>query len=137
MMTRRIFMMNAGLIAAAGWSWRTAPSWAAESFEVSHTDEEWRKLLTPEQFAVLRQAGTERPFTSPLLHEERRGVFACAGCDLGDFSSTTTVTGLPSTPSRNVMRQPQARRAWVNPFMASNHTTSITDARFIAFTTGP
>jgi peptide-methionine (R)-S-oxide reductase len=99
MMTRRIFMMNAGLIAAAGWSWRTAPSWAAESFEVSHTDEEWRKLLTPEQFAVLRQAGTERPFTSPLLREERRGVFACAGCDLGDFSSTTKFdsgTGWPS-----------------------------------------
>ena len=48
---------------------------------------------------MLRQAGTERPFTSPLLHEERRGVFACAGCDLDDFSSTTKFdsgTGWPS-----------------------------------------
>jgi peptide-methionine (R)-S-oxide reductase len=99
MITRRLFLMNAGLAAAAGLSWRTAPAWAMDSFEVTHTDEEWRKLLTPDQFAVLRQAGTERPFTSPLLHEERRGVFACAGCGLDDFSSTTKFdsgTGWPS-----------------------------------------
>jgi peptide-methionine (R)-S-oxide reductase len=48
---------------------------------------------------VLRQAGTETPFTSPLLHEERKGTFACAGCDLDLFSSTTKFdsgTGWPS-----------------------------------------
>ena len=48
---------------------------------------------------ILRQSGTERPFTSPLLHEERRGVFTCAGCDLDLFSSTTKFdsgTGWPS-----------------------------------------
>lgn len=66
---------------------------------VSHSDEEWRKILTPEQYDVLRHEGTERPFTSELLHEERRGTFACAGCDLPLFSSKTKFdsgTGWPS-----------------------------------------
>ena len=65
----------------------------------THTEEEWRKLLTPGQFAVLREAATEQPFTSPLLHEQRRGLFACAGCELDAFSSTTKFdsgTGWPS-----------------------------------------
>ena len=56
-------------------------------------------MLTPDQYAILRQSGTERPFTSDLLHEHRRGNFACAGCDLDLFSSTTKFdsgTGWPS-----------------------------------------
>jgi peptide-methionine (R)-S-oxide reductase len=72
---------------------------AGQSFEVTRADAEWRKLLTPDQYAVLRQSGTERPFSSPLLHEKRRGNFACAGCDLDLFSSTTKYesgTGWPS-----------------------------------------
>jgi peptide-methionine (R)-S-oxide reductase len=99
MTTRRVFVMNVALAAAAGFSWRTSPSRAADSFAVTHTEAEWRRLLTPEQFAVLRQAATERPFTSPLLHGQRRGLFACAGCDLDAFSSTTKFdsgTGWPS-----------------------------------------
>jgi peptide-methionine (R)-S-oxide reductase len=70
-----------------------------EAFEVSRSDDDWRKLLTPAQYAILRRSGTERPFSSPLLHEERRGNFACAGCDLDLFSSTTKFdsgTGWPS-----------------------------------------
>ena len=70
---------------------------ATESLELS--DAEWRKRLTAYQYAVLRQAGTERPFTSPLLHEMRSGTFACAGCDLPLFSSKTKFdsgTGWPS-----------------------------------------
>jgi peptide-methionine (R)-S-oxide reductase len=66
---------------------------------VTHTDPEWRKLLSADQYAVLRQEGTERPFTSALLHEERAGTFACAGCDLPLFSSKTKFdsgTGWPS-----------------------------------------
>ena len=66
---------------------------------MTHSDDEWRKLLTADQYAVLRQSGTERPFTSPLLHEERSGTFACAGCELDLFSSTTKFdsgTGWPS-----------------------------------------
>jgi peptide-methionine (R)-S-oxide reductase len=72
---------------------------AADNFEVIHTDAEWKKLLSPNQFAVLRSAATERPFSSPLDHEKREGIFACAGCDLPLFSSKTKFdsgTGWPS-----------------------------------------
>jgi peptide-methionine (R)-S-oxide reductase len=60
---------------------------------------EWRKLLTPAQFAVLRDEGTEAPFTSPLNNEKRKGSFVCAGCDLPLFDSKTKYdsgTGWPS-----------------------------------------
>ena len=72
---------------------------ASEVFAVTHTDAEWRKLLTPEQYEVLRQQGTERPFTSALLDEHRKGTFACAGCDLAPYASDTKFdrsTGWPS-----------------------------------------
>ncbi len=72
---------------------------ATHAYEVTHTDAEWRKLLTPAAYDVLRQEGTERPFTSPLLDEHRAGTFACAGCDLPLFSSKTKFesgTGWPS-----------------------------------------
>jgi peptide-methionine (R)-S-oxide reductase len=74
-------------------------AWSAEEDHVVHSDAEWRGLLTADQYAVLRKEGTERPFTSPLLHEERLGIFACAGCRLDLFSSTTKFdsgTGWPS-----------------------------------------
>jgi peptide-methionine (R)-S-oxide reductase len=67
--------------------------------QVTHTDAEWKKMLTADQYAVLRQDGTERPFTSALLNEHRAGNFACAGCDLPLFSSKTKFdsgTGWPS-----------------------------------------
>ena len=67
--------------------------------QVTHTDAEWKKMLTADQYAVLRQEGTERPFTSALLNEHRAGNFACAGCDLPLFSSKTKFdsgTGWPS-----------------------------------------
>ena len=52
----------------------------AESFAVTKSDEEWRRTLTPEQYAVLRGHGTEHPGTCALLHEHRAGTFRCAGC---------------------------------------------------------
>ena len=55
---------------------------ATHPYEVTHTDAEWRKLLTPAQYNVLREEGTELPFTSPLLEEHHAGTFSCAGCDL-------------------------------------------------------
>jgi len=72
---------------------------ADEVFEVAHSDAEWRALLTPQQYAVLRQEATERAFSSPLDHEKRVGTFACAGCALDLFSSDTKFdsgTGWPS-----------------------------------------
>ncbi len=70
-----------------------------ESFEINKTEEEWRKILTPEQFNVLRKHGTERPGTSILDKEYGKGTFACAGCDLPLFVSDTKFnsgTGWPS-----------------------------------------
>ncbi len=67
--------------------------------KVTKSPDEWRKALTPMQFAVLREEGTERPFTSPLNNEKRKGTFVCAGCDLPLFESKTKYdsgTGWPS-----------------------------------------
>ena len=72
---------------------------ADEMFEVTKTDAEWKKLLTPAQFATLRQEATERSGTSPLLDEHRKGTFSCAGCDLAVYASETKFdsgTGWPS-----------------------------------------
>jgi peptide-methionine (R)-S-oxide reductase len=72
---------------------------AAGTFEIEKPDAEWRKLLTPAQYDVLRQHGTEPPFSSPLDHEKRKGVFACAACDLPLYASETKFdsgTGWPS-----------------------------------------
>ncbi|HEY4908442.1 MAG TPA: peptide-methionine (R)-S-oxide reductase MsrB, partial [Methylomirabilota bacterium] len=77
----------------------SGPVAAAEVFKVTHTDEEWQKLLTPQQYAILRQQGTEAPGSSPLLDEHRAGIFACAGCDLPLFAADTKFdsgTGWPS-----------------------------------------
>jgi peptide-methionine (R)-S-oxide reductase len=68
-------------------------------FEVTKTDDEWRKLLTSEQFYVLRKHGTERPGSSPLDKVYADGTYSCAGCDLPLFSSNTKYdsrTGWPS-----------------------------------------
>jgi peptide-methionine (R)-S-oxide reductase len=101
MSTRRQFLKTSLQSAAAATAAIAWPSLgrAAASDPVVHTDAEWRKMLSGGQYAVLRQEGTERPFTSPLLHEERAGTFACAGCDLPAFSSKTKFdsgTGWPS-----------------------------------------
>jgi peptide-methionine (R)-S-oxide reductase len=71
----------------------------ATSFDVSHSPQEWLRLLGSDRFRILRQAATEPAWSSPLLKEHRRGVFACAGCDLPLFSSATKFdsgTGWPS-----------------------------------------
>ena len=72
---------------------------AEQPSEFTLSDDEWRKRLTPEQYRVLRQHGTERAGTSPLDKEKRVGTFACAGCGLPLFASETKFnsgTGWPS-----------------------------------------
>ena len=70
-----------------------------KQFEVAHTDAEWRKLLTPEQYEIMRGHGTERPGSCALNFEKRHGTFACAGCGQQLFTSKKKFesgTGWPS-----------------------------------------
>ncbi len=63
------------------------------------TDQDWKRELTPEQYRVLREHGTERPGASPLNNEKRDGVFACAGCGEPLFDSTTKYESGSGWPS--------------------------------------
>jgi peptide-methionine (R)-S-oxide reductase len=117
MVTRRDIILGAGGILAAAAVGARMLRWESHAmtakgteFEIVRTPEEWRKLLTPDQYAVLREEGTERAFTSPLNNEKRKGTFACAGCDLPLFSSETKFesgTGWPSfwAPIENAVGQ--------------------------------
>lgn len=101
MITKRLVLTGGitGLAVAAASGWWATPTAATETFPISHSDDEWRRMLTPGQYTVLRQEGTERPFSSPLLHEERQGQFTCAGCSRDLFASATKFdsgTGWPS-----------------------------------------
>jgi peptide-methionine (R)-S-oxide reductase len=72
---------------------------STETFEVVKSEEEWRRVLTPEQYYVLREHGTERAGTCALLHEKRSGAFTCAGCGHVLFKSGPKFesgTGWPS-----------------------------------------
>src|SRR6476646_2979935 len=101
-MLSRCTLMGAGtggLIVALSGRRPASAAGAAQTFELTRSEDAWRKLLTADQFAVLRRSGTERPFTSPLLHEKRAGSFACAGCALGLFSSDNKYGSRPRWPS--------------------------------------
>ena len=81
------------------------------------SEAEWRQRLNSAQFDVLRKHGTERAGTSPLNHEKRKGVFACAGCDLPLFSSDTKFesgTGRASTSRSRTrsLQRPTVRSSW-------------------------
>lgn len=100
MINRRLMLLGVGLGAIA---LRYGPAMtsarAADTFPVSHTDAEWKTILTADQYAVLRQEGTEYPGSSALLNEHRKGNFACAGCNQDAFLSSTKFesgTGWPS-----------------------------------------
>ena len=71
----------------------------AKTYSVTRTDAEWRAMLTPEQYQVMRHHGTERPGSCALLYEKRVGTFSCVGCDQPLFESTLKFesgTGWPS-----------------------------------------
>lgn len=101
MMNRRTIFMGASALGAWIGLNKGGVAMAAtkEKFEIEKSDADWRKQLTPEQYHVLREHGTERAGTSPLNFEKRKGTFACAGCDLPLYSSDTKYesgTGWPS-----------------------------------------
>ena len=108
-MNRREFLGSvAGYLGGAAGLWvvsgfgkiGNAMAQTVEKIEkLKKTDEQWRKELTPEQYDVLREEGTERAFTSPLNDEKHKGMFACAGCGLALFPSEykyNSGTGWPS-----------------------------------------
>ncbi len=101
MLDRRTLLGFAGAVGvAAGLRWlMNSDVQATGVFEIQKSDSEWRRLLTRPQYEVLRLHHTEIPGSSPLNEEKRKGVFACAACDLPLFSSDTKYdsrTGWPS-----------------------------------------
>lgn len=114
MLNRRNFgLLGLGTAAAATLNVKTANFAAAKSkedFPIKKTDAEWKKLLTPEQYYVLRQHGTERSGTSPLDKNYSDGIYHCAGCDNALYESKTKFdsgTGWPSfyQPIENAVGQ--------------------------------
>jgi|SRR5579863_346327 len=103
-MNRRTLLKGLGAIAFLGISqrWNRGSSWAlnsAQTFEVTKTDEQWRAVLTPEQYWVLRQEGTEAPFKNRYHDFKAKGTYDCAGCDQKLFSwrhKYDSGTGWPS-----------------------------------------
>ncbi|MGF1601722.1 MAG: peptide-methionine (R)-S-oxide reductase MsrB [Thermosynechococcaceae cyanobacterium] len=104
-MKRRYFLLAGATAAGAislsriGSRPSTANKPSFSGFEVTKTEAEWRRLLTPEQFYILRQAGTERPFSSPLDKQFAKGTYQCVGCHLPVFTSDAKFnsgTGWPS-----------------------------------------
>jgi len=100
MVDRRLLLLGGtGVAVLAGLGWMHSSDVGAGSFEVEKSDAEWRRLLKPAQYRVLRQHGTEQPYSSALNGEKRKGTFACGGCDLPLFASETKFesgTGWPS-----------------------------------------
>jgi peptide-methionine (R)-S-oxide reductase len=102
MFRRDVLLAGISMVAVAATAKYLYPSGEARAepqFEIMKSEAEWKRSLSPEQFQVLRQEATERPFSSPLNNEHRHGIFACAGCGLALFKSETKFdsgTGWPS-----------------------------------------
>ena len=103
-MDRRTFLKSAmtvgfGILAVSFHPRPARAEGSDETFEITKTDDEWRSLLTPEQYDVLRNEGTEPPFKNAYYNNKAHGVYLCAGCDLPLFSSDAKYdshTGWPS-----------------------------------------
>ncbi len=95
-MTRGEFAAAAAAFAMLGVAARAS---AAESYAVAHSDAQWRAMLGPQRYEILRMDGTEPAFSSPLIAESRSGVYRCAGCDLALFTSKTKYDSGDGWPS--------------------------------------
>ena len=96
---RRMLLGGAGALAASAILFGSGRGSAQARFPLTKSDAEWRRQLGPQRYAILRKGGTERPGSSPLDKEKRRGTYACGGCGLPLFSSATKFesgTGWPS-----------------------------------------
>ena len=99
---RRFITLVGGSALVPFWFDRVTAQGASQTMssdKIERSEEEWRELLTPDQFRVLREEGTERPGTSPLLEEKRNGKYVCAGCGQPLFASVMKYdsgTGWPS-----------------------------------------
>ena len=101
MLSRRTFTAASvtALVAGSAGLARATAGGGQQTFEITKSPEEWKKLLTPAQYYVLRDHGTERAGSSPLDKEKRDGIFSCAGCDLPLYSAAAKFesgTGWPS-----------------------------------------
>lgn len=95
-----------------------------DDFPVVRSDEEWRRVLTPEQYRVLRQHGTERPGSSPLNAEGREGIYACAGCGEALFESETKFDAHCGWPSFHTAREGSTATT-----VDSSHSMTRTEVR--------
>lgn len=95
-MNRALFL---GAAAAASVTLYRAFAAPANVYPVRHSDAEWLRILGRERYWILREGGTEQPFSSPLNAETRAGVYSCAGCDLALFDSRTKYDAGEGWPS--------------------------------------
>ena len=98
-MDRRTLLAGGSAALAGAFLFHGTSGSAAGRFPVSKTAAEWRRQLGPKRYYILREAGTERPYSSPLNKEHRRGRFLCAGCAQPLFTSAAKFdsrTGWPS-----------------------------------------
>jgi peptide-methionine (R)-S-oxide reductase len=98
-LSRRNMLGWLGAGAAASFGLAFPATAASGNFKISYSDAEWRKRLSEQEYAVLREEATERAFTSPLNDEKRKGIFVCAGCGNQLYASETKYdsgTGWPS-----------------------------------------
>lgn len=94
---RGAFLASVATLAMAGSAMRATAT--TQSYAVTHTDAQWRALLGPDRYAILREGGTEPANSSPLIGETRPGVYRCAGCNLALFSSKTKYDSGDGWPS--------------------------------------
>ncbi|HVA33711.1 MAG TPA: peptide-methionine (R)-S-oxide reductase MsrB [Candidatus Baltobacteraceae bacterium] len=112
-MNRGVFVTSLGTGALAFLASRGRGIGATgQGYAVTHTDAQWRKLLGPDRYEILREGGTEPANSSPLIAEKRPGIYRCAGCNLALFSSKTKYDSGDGWPSFwNVLPNAIAKKA--------------------------
>jgi hypothetical protein len=134
-MNRRTILCSSSAIAALALAGIkvTRGTDVAAGYRVVHSDAEWRKLLSPAAYDVLRRDGTEPPFTSPLLHETQAGIFHCAGCACRSFRRQRNTTAAPAGRASGttcLMRSGHAKTtasAWCGPRCFAASAAAISD----------